>query len=293
MRGLRHHWVSSGSALILAAGVLISFAVPAGATVITLADRNSTAVIDTGSSAGMYSWVVDDVEHIFQQWFWYRIGDTGEEFPVNSLTLYDENVIDTNGIVDPHDDNLSIRYGTKDTLWLDIEYSLSGGAPGSHASDIMETITIQNNSGTTLDFHFFQYTDFNLNENANNDVVVMEDRYRVSQSGGLWVASETVVSPEADYIEANYYNATNATLIKLNDGFATVLNDVPTAGPGNVTWAFQWDLTVASGDTEIITKDKRLYLIPEPLTMLAVFGGLLGLGGYIRRRNVPLGRKLA
>ncbi|MDB6109574.1 MAG: hypothetical protein JWR69_1324, partial [Pedosphaera sp.] len=56
-------------------------------------------------------------------------------------------------------------------------------------------------------------------------------------------------------------------------------------GPGNVTWALQWDLTIAAGGTALISKDKYLEIIvPEPSTF-ALTG--LGLAAFLllRRRQ--------
>ena len=42
---------------------------------------------------------------------------------------------------------------------------------------------------------------------------------------------------------------------------------------GDVSWAFQWDFTIAAGSSAQIGKDKRLIVaVPEPT--VAVFGGL-------------------
>jgi hypothetical protein len=41
-------------------------------------------------------------------------------------------------------------------------------------------------------------------------------------------------------------------------------------GPGDMTWAFQWDRVIPAsgpGRTFIISKDKRLNVVPEPTTM--------------------------
>jgi hypothetical protein len=58
----------------------------AQATLVTLSDLNSTVNIDTGSQAGVYNWTVDGTDHLFQQWFWYRIGSTGPESSIDTLT---------------------------------------------------------------------------------------------------------------------------------------------------------------------------------------------------------------
>ena len=52
---------------------------------VTLANGNSTALVDVGSSAGMYNWTVDGVNQLAQQWFWYRVGSANGESPISAL----------------------------------------------------------------------------------------------------------------------------------------------------------------------------------------------------------------
>ena len=85
--------------------------------------------------------------------------------------------------------------------------------------------------------------------------------------------------PGADRGEANYYPV---TLNSLNSGSPYTLNGTTAAGPGDVTWAFEWDLTIAPGGSAVINKDKGLQ-VPEPsIAALA----LLSAGAmFLRRRR--------
>ena len=42
--------------------------------VVTFSHQNSTMAINTGTSAGVYSWTIDGVEQLEKEWFWYRVG---------------------------------------------------------------------------------------------------------------------------------------------------------------------------------------------------------------------------
>ncbi len=52
---------------------------------ITLADGNSSALVDVGSTAGMYNWTVDGVNQLAQQWFWYRTDSVSGESALSTL----------------------------------------------------------------------------------------------------------------------------------------------------------------------------------------------------------------
>ncbi|HBL13173.1 MAG TPA: hypothetical protein DD379_17600, partial [Cyanobacteria bacterium UBA11162] len=117
------------------------------ASAITLVDENSTAEFDLTSQAGLFDWIVDGTDHLFQEWFWYRIGDEGPEQSIDTLTLDLFGATDTN--FDGDDDTLFARY-IHDLFELTIKWSLDGGAIGSGASDIGEQISITNTSGSNL-----------------------------------------------------------------------------------------------------------------------------------------------
>ena len=142
-----------------------------------------------------------------------------------------------------------------------------------------EVITITNNGTEALEFHFFQYCDFNLGGDGSDDSVDIFNGNQAMQVDPNQIVSETIVTGTPDSYEAAL---TSVTLGKLTDGSATDLNNSTSAGPGDVTWAFQWDRTIDPGMTFQISKDKNI-LVPEPATMaLLAFGGL---GVLLKRKR--------
>jgi len=87
----------------------------------------------------------------------------------------------------------------------------------------------------------------------------------------------------ANYGEAAVYGQ---TLSELNSASYYTLNDNASAGPGDVTWAFQWNTTIDPGATFNITKDKGLsiQLVPEPSTVALIALGMGALGLSLRRK---------
>ena len=89
--------------------------------------------------------------------------------------------------------------------------------------------------------------------------------------------------------EADLIDLADDTLLKFTDGAPTTLDDQPlvgvgnSVGPGNATWAFQWDLAIGAGvDNAVLIKKHKDLLVPEPATVgLLVVASLLGL----RRRR--------
>jgi hypothetical protein len=73
---------------------------------------------------------------------------------------------------------------------------------------------------------------------------------------------ETIPTPGANRGEAAFYDS---TLLRLSDANADILNNnAGPVGPGNVTWAFEWDFTIAPGSSVGISKDEQVEPFPEP-----------------------------
>ncbi|HUU89820.1 MAG TPA: PEP-CTERM sorting domain-containing protein [Phycisphaerae bacterium] len=269
--------------LTLVAVTVASIAVaatPAAASV-TLSDANSVTLFDLGLPSGLSSWLVDGREHIGQQWFWYRVGGTGPETSIDSLTLDASILSDLNN--DNFDDTLYARYlGTG--LTVELWFILAGGAPGSGASDLGEIIRITNTGNEALDFHFFQYADFDLTD--DNDTIeitggtgVMAGNTAHQTSPGACVA-ETVVTPRPNQHQVGL---DGDILGLLDDTEATTLTG--TSGPvtGDASWAFQWDKVLPPGQTLLISKDKNI--APEPATLALMASGVAAALVVRRRRG--------
>ncbi|CAG0993924.1 hypothetical protein PHYC_02452 [Phycisphaerales bacterium] len=249
----------------------------ASAVVHTLSDRNSIVTIDDASQAGMSNWFIDGTDHMFQQWFWFRVG-AAPEASIDTLALTGSFITDTNPFDDPAPDTLSLRYSAPG---FDIQptWVLRGSTPGSARSDIAESISITNFGNGPLSISFLQYCDFDLNGTSGGDRALIPGplfNTALQDEAGI-VLSESVVAPMPSHYEAANFPS---ILGRLNDGAPDVLADF--AGPvfGDCTWAFQWDFVIPAGQSVVISKDKTITPAPGALVLL----GLAGLSVARRRR---------
>jgi hypothetical protein len=265
--------VMSGMLLFPARGV---------AQIVTLADGSTTASIDFGSQAGMNSWNVFGQNQLMQQWFWYR-ADGGVAQSIDQIGGLTYNTYGQNNFV-------SATYANAQ-LSVTVQYLLSDHGTGS--ADMTENISVVNLSGIAItNFNLFEYSNFNLQQSGQNTVTVFGDSVNgyidAYQVNGSTAISETVISPYASGAEANYAYATRN---KLNTQAGYNLDGTTFAGPGDVTWAFQWtaSLDASGAGAELnIVKDKNLniQMVPEPgTTALALLGGLCLVGWTVRRRH--------
>ena len=174
--GLCKHLVfgSLAGAITLAGG-----AGPAAAAPVTLTDSNSSVTIDPAAQSGVSSWTVDGVETTNQQWLWFRVGDTGPESSIDSLTLQDSKVTDAN--LNPGDDSLVARYAGSD-FTLDLSYRLEGSQRAT--ADLAQQVTVHNNTNQPLSFNLFDFNDFDLLGDAADSEVRLENTNTIVQSDG-------------------------------------------------------------------------------------------------------------
>ncbi|HUU31470.1 MAG TPA: PEP-CTERM sorting domain-containing protein [Phycisphaerae bacterium] len=246
-----------------------------GSTMVQLDDLNSHVEFETDS--GQTVWIVDKVSQLKQQWFYYRLDGMTEELPLSGLGYFNHKAVDAN--FNPGDDTLTVIYGQPAGFSVTLAYLLNGGLDGTLKSDLVETISFHNLTGQPVHLQFFQYCDFDLGGTSGGDTVEIVNPNAVRQSDALIMVAETVLTPVPTRTEVGVYDS---TLLKLNDEFADMLdNTTGPIGPDDVTWAFQWDLTVPVGGTVQISKDKNI--TPEPATLALM--GLGGLGLVLSRKR--------
>ncbi len=254
-------WVRNNLVRILSASVC-ALAFQSSAVISSLSNGNSVVGIDTASQAGLYQWVVDGQSQSFQQWFWYRIGSVGGESSINTISAA--------ALSQPDAKTLGVTYANSQ-LNIQLIYSLLGGTANSGNSDVAEQIKITNVGASSLDFHFFQYVDFDLLGTPAGDSVQLGHNLQgkfneAFQTDGTSAFAETVAAPGANHGQVDFFPN---TLNSLNDGSPTTLNDTTLLGPGDVTWALEWDVTIAPGGSFLLSKDLNLSIpgVPEPSTL--------------------------
>jgi hypothetical protein len=247
-----------------------------------LTNGNSSVTINADGDYGMSAWTVDCIPQLYRQWFWYRKGSLGGEKTINQLDLISAEQSNANA--------LTTLYRKGGSFTIEVSYNLLGGTLGSGSSTIGEQIKITNLSADILDFHFFQYVDFDLGGTNLDDTVQLGQNISglfdsAYQNKGNSYFADEMVSPGAQHGEAGLYPT---IYNKLTDGAPTTLDE--TTGPitGDATWAFQWDASIPVGGSFNIALNKSAYVtnIPEP-SALALISAALAFLGIARRRLSP------
>lgn len=273
-------YIKGHTRFVLAAILMVAGATStqlANAWTNTLTDGNTSVTILPDSPYGMNDMTVDGKTQLYRQWFFYRKGNTGPEKPINNLTL--------TSAVQSAPNVLNTVYHSGNTFSIDITYVLQGGLLGSGSSSIGEQIKISNLTGNPLNFHFFQYVDFDLGGNHLGDTVALEQNAqglfeKAYQTKGNFYFSDEVVSPAANHGEVGL---SESTLVKLMDANPTTLNDNVGPVTGDAIWAFQWDMVIPAYQSFDIAINKGVYVVPEPSAIALLSVGLAALS-FVRRR---------
>lgn len=265
----------------LSAFLLCGFVVQSQATLYTLSQNDSTVLIDPNSQAGLYNWSVGGVNQLNQQWFWYRVGSAGPEASIDTISAV--------AATQPVANKLNTTYANA-TISVNTAYTLL--APGNGTATLSEMITVMNTSAVSQDYHFYQYSDFDLAGVTGNQNVQFYNNgsssyYEVIQTGAPGSVVEKAIAPAVAAgaatleVQADYFPG---TLNLLNDGLPTTLSNTlnNNAGPGDVTYAYEWDATLAPGTSLQISK---LLTVPEPSSLALISSGALLLAWVQRRRR--------
>jgi len=259
---------------------------------ITLADSNSVVQMDASSPSGVYRWNVQGWNQLQEQSFWSGIGDG----PVAPLS-----VISRPSIIQPSAREVIVNYTLAGGYSVSVDHFLTGGAPVSigpaydigHAySEMEETVTVMNLSGATLPFHLYEYSHFDISSGGYDTAVLNR-----GQDGLYSGATQTYLSFYGVWDMARTgaqhgeVAVVGTTLAKLTSGGPVTLGppyfDGP-IGPGDLTWALQWDLDIPAGGSRIVNNSQFIddvRNVPEPSVGALILAAWLARSVVVRRET--------
>jgi len=275
LKGKEDRKVRKLSAAVVVCLVALFSTVPTLAAPVTLQHNNSLLVIDPENPIqGMFNWTVDNVDHLYQQWWWYRIGN-GPEQSISTLQLASSDVLG---------DRLLIQKYCASDFDLEVTWTLTGGAANSGFSMVKEGATITNKSTGNLYISLYEYSDFDILGTAENDFGTHVNANKVKQFEFPVLVEESVTQTPSRW----QMDGPGNILALLNDSDKDNLtNQYAFYGPGNVAWAFQWDFVIGPGSSAGVSKDKSISsVIPEWNSLLLAAIGMVGTIGIRRRRRL-------
>lgn len=243
-----------------------------------LSARNAGLQVDLGGSgAGVSDWTINGVNQLQQQWFYYSVG-TGTLNSIDTISPWTAPTI-TGG----NNPTLSETYANSG-ISLTAAFQLQSGLVGAANSSLATTITIDNPSAVSETYHFYQYSDFGLGGTTANQNVQFAGTtapYKVTQTaltGGPLIGQLTSISGGSGDTVEEAAGTSNFGLANGNP--APNFSSSSHSASGSATYAYEIDVTVASGSSVIISE---IQTVPEPSNVSLLFAGLAGFAAIGRR----------
>ena len=270
---------------ILFAGTVVQ----CGAQIYTLATRDTSLQINL--AGGVSDWTIDGVNQLNQQWFYYSVG-SGLVNSIDTIAPWSTPTITTN--LGKTQITLNETYANS-TIGVGTQFSIQSSPVGSGMATLAQTLTISNPSATAQVVHFYQYSDFDLGGVSGGQNVQFSSNgsgqeYQVVQTGltgPTLIGTVTAVGGGSSVqyeVQAGIYDGTQFGLG--NGNSAPLLDNTLNAGPGNVVYAYEWDVTLAAaGNPGSSMTISEIQAVPEPSSVALVASGMLVLALLYRRRQ--------
>jgi hypothetical protein len=195
---------------------------------------------------------VDETEEVFEEWFWYRLPGDSFEHSLDNLPLISARA---------GGNQIQLSFAGP-TLGVNVGYQLTGGAPGRGTASLLEYVMLTNLTNAPLPLTWFSETDFDLGGFGGAD-------FATGGVGGIVQTDGTTVANVSSTLTPNAFQIASFPdlFLSLNDLSITNLdNSGSPFGPGDATFAFQWNLSIGAGSSISYDISKNIYKTPEPGT---------------------------
>ncbi|MGE3109240.1 MAG: hypothetical protein AB7G11_04545 [Phycisphaerales bacterium] len=219
-----------------------------GDAVFTQGD-SPTTVTSTGPLANMRTLGATGTDHVFQNWWWYRVDgvDTREVPFMNATSAVWSGNTGTVTFTTPNFDAV-MTYVVTDN--------------GTNAAMVVASMSVTNTSGGPISLQLFNYQDYDLAGSATGDsaVLVSPNNIRITEAGN------TIIGGFIGAGATNYQVSTFATVRGLltNTTVDNFNNSGLPFGPGDFTGGYQWSLQLDAGASTSVSA--MLTLDPPPPT---------------------------
>jgi hypothetical protein len=261
---------------LVVALTLAGVALQSQATLYTLTDGDSSVKVNDATGSGStYDWTIGGVNQLANQWLYYRIGATGPEYAIDSLSA-PMSVLDLDG------KGLTTTYSNS-TIGLSIVvyFKLTDSInPGQSQFDL--NVAVNNLSGASQLVNLFQYSDYNLGGDSSDQSGLFTTIRNYFQTDGAWKLAETATATGTGITVNRAVVTDGSILTSLADLNPTTLAGPISVGAGDITYAFEWSKTLAAGGTFQVSKLQGI--VPEPCAGSLILSGIIAMGFRSWRR---------
>ncbi len=233
-------------------------------------------------------------DHLYAQWMFFRVSGDARELPFGNYGP--AGGPDSGALTGTlSGDTMTYHFTRLDgtgAAQFTADWSLklqAGATPGT--ATVTHTVTITNTTASPLTLSMFHYLDYDLADDPSghsatgglSGMTITKDSFAATYKP---VTGPSLASPTAYQVAPGGLNSLDSLLLDSN---VTNLNN--TGLPftdGDWTGAYQWDLTLAPGESRTIQFEMGVTPVPEPGFALAVAGfGLVGCLTVRAKRRKP------
>ena len=262
--------------LVLA--LLIISAVQSKAQIYDISAANASLQINLSSpNAGLSDWMLNGVNQLQQQWFYYSIG-SGPVESIDTISPWTTPTLTSS--------SLSETYSGS-SLKVTAGFSLGPGSGG--ASVLTDSLSLQNLSGITQTFYFYQYSDFILGGSSGGQNVQFTQTgpaYNMTQTatGGRLTGDLSALGGGGLATVEEIAGINNGMQFGITNGNPTApqFNDTSLSASGSVDFAYEFSATLTPNSS--ITISEFQTAVPEPASLPLISSGILALAVFYRCR---------
>jgi large repetitive protein len=235
----------------------------------TLSARDTSLTVDLVN--GLSDWKIDGANQLNKQWLYYSVG-SGPVYSIDTLPLI------TSALVPAGNSPFASAVYSNSTIKVTTTYTLQSQPIGSGKATLQDAISFQNTSASSQDFHFYQFSNFDLAGNpgsqniqflgGNNNLFVQTGPGGMSLSNQITATINgqlAVTRVQAGINDGNQFGLGNG------NPYPTLDNTSLTAS-GDVTFAYEWDVNLAAAGTtgSSLSLSEIQAVVPEPSSLALV-----------------------
>jgi hypothetical protein len=273
-----------------AAAAAFTFAsAAADGNVITLTATSPTvsAQINTGSSVGLDSLIINGKNQVNQQQVYFRVG--GSPGAASSVTTLTQSAISSSATT--LDVTYTGDYLTSNQFTIEEQYSLTSNTNGA---GMLFTVTADNKSSVSIPLSLIEYANFTLNNSTTTNELAFSpsptpNTATVTDGSNGVTEQNQPSTPTPNSYQGALDNPPSTILTDIGSGSFTHLSDsAPNPSTeGDASYAFEWDTTLApTTGTESLSLNWTVMCVPvpEPTSIISVIG-LAAMCGLRRPRR--------
>jgi hypothetical protein len=235
-------------------------------------------------------------DNLFQNWWFYRVAGDTRERPFGNYTKTGGGAVTMTGSAAANvmTFNLTETDAAAVTRFTSVlTFTITNVANGTQ---VAQRLVVTNPGATPLSLSFFNYADYDVPTASSNTATGGLGGITVTNTAATQFGQHTPLTP-ANAFQVMPFSTLRGLLAD------TAVNNLSNSGlpfaAGDYTGAFQWDLTIAAGDSAIIDvalSNLNSLAVPEPGTIALM--GMTGISSLIafrflrRKRALRFARKM-